>query len=207
MIAFFVALPLWMKIGIPVFFVVVIALLVVAIKYKGFWKDRGLMKTKDGKPIHWELSALPIPLLFHPSLPQQYVDEVRRIVRELSIITGNQIFDLGTYVDPNLINFAKLPRHHIGIEVGITDQIGSTDLKWDERTGYMLTALIILPPRRYEVIGKVIKHELGGHSLGFDHDESTTSIMHPQLQSRPQYFTSSDVKLRKQYYGKASNEG
>jgi hypothetical protein len=199
-----------MKIGIPIFFVLVVTLLVIAIKYKGFWKDRGLMKTTDGKhPLHWLPSTLPIPLLFHPSLPQTYVEEIRRAIRELHSITGNQIFDLGTYVDPNLINFAKLPRDHIAIELGLSDSNGSTSLTWDERTGVLLTGLIKLPPSRYSVIGKVVKHELVGHGLGFDHDEVRSSIMHPQLQSRPQYFTAEDVKLRKRYYSGngSTNEG
>lgn len=174
---------------------------VIGIKFKGFWKDRGLMKTKDGKPIHWALDVLPIPLLFHPSLPQTYVESIRAVSKEVDAITGNQIFDLGTYADPNLINFEKPPRNHVLIRLGEDTLTGSTALTWDERSGELRTALIDLPPRRYAVIGKVIKHELGGHSLGFDHDEQTSSIMHPALQNRPQYFTAQDVKLRKQYYG------
>lgn len=173
--------------------------LIVAIVTKGRWEDRGLMKTKDGKPYKWERDNFPLAVWLHPGLPNAYFEAFKAARRFIIDHSGVEVFDLGTEL-PEAFQLNRLGEGQVVI--AMSDQIdvdnpdkGNTSLTI-MATGEIKNAVVTLPPARNAVAKPITLHELM-HVLGFAHDEGTRSLLHPQLQARPQEITELDRKRLK----------
>ena len=185
-----------------VIFVVAIVGVIVGVITKGRWIDRGLMKTKDGKPIKWPLEVLPLGVWLAHDLHPDYAALWPPLRDYLNKLVGRDMFDLGTQAPPEL-DLDRLPSGTGMIAIrddnGMEPDKGSTVFKYDVN-GALLSAVITIPEARPESAKKILLHELL-HALGLDHDESVSSIMNPTLQARPQEMSDADRNLLKKVYG------
>jgi hypothetical protein len=102
---------------------------------------------------------------------------------------------------PAELDLDRLPRGHIGFDVGDDPEHGTCEHRYDKATGELLSAKVTLPViEGNDKRVKVVYHE-AGHALGLDHDEQRQSIMYPTLQDRPQELTTSDRDLLRRLYG------
>jgi hypothetical protein len=184
---------------------------ILGIKYKGFWKDRGLM-VRDGKQLKWSLEDLPIGVWFDPAFPEFWITAYRWAREHINSKIGREIFTRGIVWDGMLgatFDPAKQITGHVmmllGEEVGFMHpDHGVTQHRYDPATGRIGSAVVTLPPASVTVV----EHARGIalHAilpvLGLDHDETQGSIMHPRLLARPQVITGEDEKLLRKLYGR-----
>lgn len=181
---------------------------IVGVVTKGRWKDAGFMTTDDGKhPLKWALDQFPLSVWIAPELEAAWVDAFKRLRGHVQEVVGRELFDLGTPI-PEGFDTGHMLQGHValikGQEVGSGDFHASTILKWDTRTGALISAVVKLPwPIAKSYVWPVMLHEVGGHVLGLDHDEHVSSVMHPRIQNRPQGYTDKDKELLRATYKEA----
>lgn len=167
---------------------------IVAVVTKGGWKDRGLMTTDDGKPYKWSRENFPLGVWLHPDLPDAYYDA---FIASRAFIHGHAkavLFDQGTEL-PADFDIERLGEGQVVIAMSDVanperPDHGNTALTVMP-TGEIKRAVVSLPPARNAVAKPITLHELM-HVLGYDHDESITSLMAPRLSDRPQQITDLD---------------
>lgn len=166
---------------------------------KGRWKDRGWM-IRDGHPLKWLASDLPIGLLIHKDIDAVTLRLITELRGQFEKVVGQrQLFMSG--VTPDSLDWDQMPPAGFLAVVISEDQNGHTEHRYEKPTGRILAARMSIPDGLATPdLSKVIQHELG-HVLGLDHDESTASIMHPQLQQRNQFLGEADGALLRKQYG------
>lgn len=199
MLDWFKSHPWMVAIGCAIFLVAIISV-IVGILTKGGWKDRGLMTTKSGKPFKWDRDNFPLAVWLHNKLPNVYIEAFKAARLYINRYAGAELFDLGTEL-PGNFQINRLAEGHTVIAV--SDYVNSsnpdhgvTSLTVISTTGEIKKAIVTLPPDRNALAKPIVLHELM-HVLGFDHDESVISLLHPQLQKRPQQITDEDLKRLK----------
>lgn len=204
--------------------VLAIAGVIWGVLTKGRWKDAGFLRTDDGKhPLKWELVRFPLSVWLDTGLDKAWQGAFVRLRGHVKQVVGRELFDLGTPIpeaageqdarqptgEPTArlsLDLEHLPDGHValirGQETGGGAFQASTVLKWDTRTGAIKSAVVKLPwPVASEYVWPIVLHEVGGHVLGLDHDEHVASVMHPQIQNRPQGYTDKDKELLRATYG------
>ncbi|MCP4549497.1 MAG: matrixin family metalloprotease [bacterium] len=155
-------------------------------------QDRGLMVV-DGKPIAWHRGSIPIAIYVHQGVAAEWMQTLFAVVGEFGVFMRPERTWDGLRVDP-------APRGSIMFEQAPV-QNPSTHLRHPD--GEIISANTMFPPaERFaaDQRNKIVLHELG-HALGLDHDDSTSSIMHPQLSDCAQALTESDRELLRRLYG------
>jgi hypothetical protein len=180
---------------------------IVGIVTKGGWKDRGFMRTDDGKhPLCWLKSSLPIACLVHPDAPLAWRATYHAAALRLNAAVGTMLFDPVAQEPP--LNYSLSGPVPAGFILLCTSEPagelqvdhGHTSLRWGRSDGRIFSCVVTVPtetPQR----AAVMLHELG-HVLGLDHDELTSSIMFPTLGSRqdPGELSDEDIlRLKKAY--------
>ena len=177
---------------------------IFGVRTKGNWTDNGFMKTPSGKPIKWRADVL-LSIWYRKDLSPLYVDAILATTKLINDVVGRKLF--GEVIPaPETYRFDLPPPKGSGIipvtdDNGMEPNHGLTDFAADPETGEMLRVAITLPEAALDRAYPVVLHELGGHALGLEHDESKASIMHPKLQSRPQELTDNDKELLRKTYG------
>lgn len=178
-----------------------IVLVVVGVVTRGRWTDRGFMRTADEKhALRWAVNRFPLTAWFDAELTDEWRYAFTLLRGELKKVTGRDVFDIGTTI-PEAMGFdvEMLGQGQVAFVVG---ESASTELKWDTRTGAIRSAVVRLPKLDglSLKVWPIMLHE-GCHVLGLDHDEHVSSVMHPQIQNRPQSLTDHDAALLKRTYG------
>jgi len=171
---------------------------VIGVLTRGGWADRGLMKTRGGKPLKWALESFPLTIWLHPDLPAVYVRAYNVARMYINKHAGRKLLDFGTLA-PSNFQYELLGEGHVAIamaeDVGSEyPNHGSTVLTTIDKTGRIMSGVVTVPSGREALASPIMLHECF-HLLGFDHDEQTSSLMHPRLQARPQEITKKDLAL------------
>jgi len=155
-------------------------------------QDRGFMKAKNGKPLRWSTDKMPLTIRYTEDA-EPLLQHLIAILGDINMFSKRVVFNLTIFEfgreeslehDPIEVLFDVLPT---GATVG-----GTTDLRWDERTGELLSAHVQIDRLiRGEQLITVIRHEFG-HVLGLDHDDKKNSVMHPRASQRDVDFTDND---------------
>lgn len=196
MLSWFKAAPWTMGIGCAILLLAIVGV-IIGVLTKGRWKDFGLMKTEDGKPFKWDRNNFPLAVWLHAALPSAYVNAFREARTFLNEVAGTELFDLGTPLPANF-QVNRLAEGHIVLAMSThvdstSPNHGNTSLTVIQHTGEIKKAVVTFPPDRHALAKPITLHEMM-HVLGFAHDEGKASLMHPQLQARPQHVTDDDKK-------------
>ncbi len=172
---------------------------IVGVVTKGGWKDRKWM-VRDGHPLKWSPSDLPIALLIHPEIDTITTRLIFEVRAQLEKVVGQRQLFMMTTPPVGLDWEVLAPVGHLTI-VGSDDGDGHCEHRYEKASGKILSAKVSLPVGiNTPEMSKVIQHELG-HALGLDHDEHPSSIMHPKIQQRTQILGERDAALLREQYG------
>lgn len=183
---------------------------IVGVVLKGRWKDNGWMM-RDGKPLKWDMSSLPIAILLHPDLGDLASRLVSNLIRHFERIARNrQLFLLHSGANTGLNWDQMPPTGFLAIipqsvaresKSSPTTLYGHCEHRYEKATGKILSARITLPSgMKAPELSRILQHELC-HALGLGHDEQAQSIMHPKIQDRAQVITEHDKQLLRDQYG------
>jgi hypothetical protein len=178
--------------------------------------DEGFMKGKDGKPLTWARSDIPVTCMYDESVQEhQYEMDLARdeIKKRVGDIIG--ICDIWQVKEP----FPKKPvKGAILLKLAKPDEVygdgvyvsspwdpqhgGTTELYTDKETGKLYGAIIYVNPEiPKELRQRVWLHEFL-HAFGLDHDRLQSSIMYPTAAGRPKTLSDRDVKRLQEVYVK-----
>jgi hypothetical protein len=190
--------------------------------------DSGFL-VRDGVELKWSRGHLPIAVLLDESAAD-YLPEFEAAAAAFhAAVFDRSYFSIGPFMHPStavlpaLSNAfhdekarASLRSTVLVVGDGPLDMrhLGSTDLRYDERNGQILNAIVLLPPRAQaiEALGlgdpvhgqqlayQAALHELG-HVLGLDHDDEASSIMWHQVRTDSTILLSGDVARLRAAYG------
>lgn len=179
---------------------------IYAVITKGGWEDRGFMKGPDGKPTKWRKEDLPLTVWVSPALHEAYLKLLGVVSNTFKEVIGREVF---TFIPAGGVKLEveKLLRGHVAVrdDEGLEPNHGFARYVIAP-DGYMKSCLVQLPEAHAESSDtpdkglKITLHEFC-HVLGLEHDESIASIMHPNVQQRPQELTDQDKKLLRKTYG------
>jgi len=182
-------------------FTLAIAGVVVGVLLRGRWRDKGFMETPKGRLIRWS-SDIDLIIWYREDLSPVYVAALMNVCGYLNKVIGRPLF-MDVAMGPTNSNFEGPPPSDSGIiavvdDNGMDPDHGETTIGAD-KDGWLLRAQIKLPEVHEAKAYAIVLHEMC-HALGLDHDEGKDSIMHPQLQSRPQELSKADqTRLRRTY--------
>lgn len=184
-------------------------------------EDAGFL-VSHGHELRWWLDDLPIEVLLEKSAAD-YEAEFVAVVAAYNAALGRTVFlRPTTTVISRLVDAFEVERTRASIKSTILIRgdgpidirhLGSTDLRFDERVGRILNAIVTLPARDTAIQalglgdvsnGQQLLYQTGlhefGHVLGLDHDTDPTSIMWHQVRTESTVLLSGDVeRLRKAY--------
>ena len=202
----------WMFVVGGAILVTAIIGVIIGIKYKGFWADKGLLE-RDGHKLKWKPASLPIGVIFHPKLLLAWQATFRGASRRFELSIGRPPFDDGVLAPKNYNIMGPPPAGFIFVQVAhegldsevleTTDKGGAvTQHKYERPTGEIKSATVTLPDDSGSKRMEMMVHELG-HVLGLDHDERRESIMYPTLNEQLDsgQLSEADAKLLKGLYG------
>lgn len=178
--------------------------------------DEGFMKGKDGKPLTWAKSDIPVTCFYSDAVEAQQheMDLARDQIK-------NQVGDVIGICDPWMIKkpFPKKPVQgaillNIGTPAGVKgDGVyvsspwdpqhgGTTEIYTHKDTGKIYGAIIYVNPEvPKELRQRVWLHEFL-HAFGLDHDRLQGSIMYPTAAGRPKELSKRDAKRLQEVYVK-----
>lgn len=163
---------------------------------------------KDGYPISWDRSDLPIDAFFDPCLNDLIIAAYRTVTVELNHLIGIDLFCLGVpwalgelpnptprgYI--SLKSFTPIPgTHRYRIYGYVTHRT--------QKDRILSTNIRIRDDLQSELLMTTMRHEIG-HVLGLSHDNRKDSIMHSDIERNPprdMQFTTHDVFLLRKIYG------
>jgi hypothetical protein len=176
--------------------------------------DEGFLKGKDGKPLMWAKSDIPVTCMYEEAVEgHQYEMDLARdqIKKQVGDIIG--ICDVWQVKDP----FPKKPvRGSILLKLGTSDEArgdgvyisspwdpkhgGTTSIYTHKDTGKIYGAIIHGDPTvPKELRQRVWLHEFL-HAFGLGHDRLSSSIMFPTAAGRPKELSDRDAKRLKEAY-------
>lgn len=181
---------------------------IIGIVTKGGWKDRGFMRTDDGKyPLIWLKGNLPIIAMAHPDVSLAWRATFTAAASRINQAVGANLFDTVAQDPPPGYRLAgPVPAGFILLcasEPAGELQVdhGRTELKWTRSDGRIFAAVVTVPTKCVQRAA-VMLHELG-HVLGLEHDDNNLgSIMYHKLSDRtsPGQITEADAaRLRRVY--------
>lgn len=197
MIEFIKAYPWTFAVGGLILLVAIVGV-VVGVVTRGRWVDRGFME-RDGHKLKWLVSDLPLVVIQHPALSLFWAKAYIAAVRRISEATGRHFFMLSLFqIDKSYDWGRSPPAGHVTLRLS-DDEDGHTKHKYERDTGRILSAEVSVPEDAKYMVSLML-HELC-HALGLDHDESTSSIMYPTLESgrAPGELSEADIKRLRRY--------
>ncbi len=170
--------------------VAAIAGVVYGVVTKGGWEDRGLM-LRDGVRLRWDSARLPLYVLIE-DVPDEVRVAVLHAITDVAVEVGRTIF-------APIVPESDPPPADVVVRVGGVDAGGTANLTiLEDRITFV--EVTIANDLELALLPRAVLHELL-HALGLDHDESRSSVMHPELSARPSRLTESDVALLRRIYG------
>jgi hypothetical protein len=184
-------------------------------------EDSGFL-VSHGHELRWSRDDLPIAVLLEKSA-SAYEPEFVAVANAYNQAIGRTVFlRPTTTVLSALVDAFELERSRASIRSTILVRgdgpidirhLGSTDLRFDERVGRILNAIVLMPDRDTAIQalglgdwshGQQLLYQAGlhefGHVLGLDHDTAPNSIMWTQVRTESTVLLSGDVdRLRKAY--------
>lgn len=162
----------------------------------GGWLDRGLM-VRDGVRLRWATYRIPLGLATS-DVPREVDLAVADAISAFADAVGREVFVRHVRMREGA---AFTDGADVVVGVGGLDVGGSAELDFDELTGEIRRVDVeIANGLSLDLIPRAVLHELG-HALGLDHDESSSSVMHPTLSTRPSALSDSDRLLLRRTYG------
>jgi len=178
--------------------------------------DEGFMKGKDGKPLMWARSDLPVTCMYSEAVQDhQYEmdlarDQIKEKVGDIigicdvwqvknpfptKPVKGAILLNLGTPADIHgdgvYVSSPWDPQHG-----------GTTELYIDKDTGKLYGVIVYVNPEVPKALRQSVwLHELL-HAFGLDHDRTQSSIMYPTAAGRPKTLSDRDVKRLQEVYVK-----
>jgi hypothetical protein len=167
---------------------------------RGRWEDRRLLK-RNGHELCWARADLPLAVWYASDLSVAWLGAWGRAVDKLNAAAGQSLF-LHPIEAAAGYDLTRAEQVSLCGDGGNDPDRGSTMLRWDDRTGYLLSAAITLPDSKAgcHEMDVIAVHE-AAHALGLDHDEQRGSIMYPHVQGRAQELTRGDRALLRKIYG------
>lgn len=159
----------------------------------GGWIDRGLM-LRDGVRLRWPPHRIPL-IVRVEDVPDEVRGAVEGAISEIVSAVGREI--MRSYDPSPILSLAVAP--DVSVFVGGVDAGGTADLTILENR-IVAVEITISNTLELALLPRAVLHELL-HALGLDHDESRSSVMHPELSTRPSRLTFSDVALLRRIYG------
>lgn len=170
--------------------------------------DEAFMTTPNGEKIHWDHTLFPIMIFFDPGFPEDYQKEYRALAPYMNRIVGKAVLDLfgATWQHSKPISSAiDVPIGHMYLTLADPDidhKGGSNQFNYNPVSGVMGACYIkISPGLEGEQLATTIRHEVGGHGFGLQHDRLPDSIMYASADKRPKDFTDKDKERLKEMYG------
>lgn len=194
--------PYLFALGI-VIFLTLAASVVYGIVRKGNRKDRGLLKG-NGHDLKWPVEAFPLPVWFRvDQLSPTWLYNWERAAQYLSDVAGRPLF-LAPLQALDQLQLDRISGVVLQDDAGMDPFHGRTDLRWDKRTGHLMSAVVTFPQLDLEraIVARPVALHEACHVLGLDHDDQVKSIMHPVLQKRPQNLSRADKTLIRKLYGR-----
>jgi hypothetical protein len=176
--------------------------------------DEGFLKGKDGKPLVWDKSNLPLTCMYEGAVGdhlyeleqarRQIVEKVGGVIEYCSAWQLSDPFPTKTIRGAVLLKLAT-PDEIEGDGVYISspwdiEHGGTTKLFTDTKTGKLYGVIIYVNPNvPKELRERVWLHELL-HAFGLGHDRLKGSIMYPSAAGRPKEMSKRDIQRLKEAY-------
>jgi hypothetical protein len=176
---------------------------IIGILTKGNWPDNGLLEANNNK-IRWPIHYLPIPILVKSSVSTSYFNCISTTASVINQQINMTLFKTPIWISKSVEYIVTdLPPRQCIIQVGVDPTKGTTEHKYDTRTGIVSAAIVTLPPElesNETKLNYVILHELL-HVLGLAHDNAATgSIMAPTAEDISHVITQNDINLLRTTY-------
>jgi len=169
--------------------------------------DEGFMVDKKGNSLHWSKEAAPVTAAFDPDFPEEYIMIYRMVASEVNKFIGKEVLDPFGMVweHPKAMETVKdLPFGHMYLTLADPDvehHGASNEYRYDD-AGELKGCLIkVSPGLEGETLKTSMRHEVGGHGLGLDHDRLEHSVMFAIAGKRAKDFTDADKERLKEVYG------
>lgn len=163
-------------------------------------QDRGLLRVDDGERVHHSKQNLPLMVVWAPEMGG-WLDSIRWCVDWWNEQVGTTVFIVGGQVQgEEAAAFGQGAPGIVPLMPKGRDAKPHTSLRV-QANGLVLASPVFLDSERDEFFQrKILAHELG-HCLGLAHDDSSDSVMYPEI-ANPLYIKLSrqDRKLLQRWY-------